>query len=529
MRHRLTIALPAALVLSACRSATPPATPSPVPVPARHAPAPAVIPAPRELALTAGAPFVLDTNTRVTIDAGASAEVERVATQLAAVIGREVARPPVRLAAGEQPGANTIHLALVPSAALGAEGYALQVMPDRALLTAGAGEGLFHGVQTIRQLLPWPVEHRAAIGRTLVLPTLRIADAPRFGWRGAMLDVARHFRTVDEVKRYIDALALYKINRLHLHLSDDQGWRIEVKSWPDLARIGGSTQVGGAGGGYYTQEQFADLVAYAGARYITVVPEIDMPGHTNAALASYPVLNCDDQAPPLYTGIRVGFSTLCVGRDTTYAFVRDVVREIGALAPGPWFHIGGDEVEKLTHVQYRDFIARVDSIVRAAGKVTVGWGEIAPAAIAPTTIVQHWRRDSATVHVARGGRVILSPGTRMYLDMKYDSTTALGLRWAGLVSVRTTYDWDPALLTPGIGEPSILGVEAPLWSETLARYPDVEFMAFPRLAAVAEVGWTAQPARRWDDFRRRLAAHGPRLRALGINFYPSPEIDWLVQ
>ncbi|HEY0995809.1 MAG TPA: family 20 glycosylhydrolase, partial [Gemmatimonadaceae bacterium] len=173
--------------------------------------------------------------------------------------------------------------------------------------------------------------------------------------------------------------------------------------------------------------------------------------------------------------------------------------------------------------------ARVDSIVRAAGKVAIGWGEISPAAISPTTIVQHWRRDSATVHVARGGRVILSPGTRMYLDMKYDSSTVLGLRWAGLVSVRTAYDWDPATLTPGIGEPSILGVEAPLWSETLARFSDVEFMAFPRIAAVAEVGWSAQDARGWDAFRRRLAAHGPRLRALGINFYPSPEIDWLVQ
>ncbi len=527
MRHRLPTALTAALVLSACRPATPPATP--VPVPQRQAPAPALIPAPREMELADGAPFPLDTNTRVTFDADAPAEVERVAAQLAAVIGRERPPAPVRLAASEQPGANTIHVALAANATLGGEGYALQVAADRALLTAAGAQGLFHGVQTIRQLLPWSVEHRAALGRKLALPALRIVDAPRFAWRGAMLDVARHFRTVDEVKQYVDALALYKINRLHLHLSDDQGWRIEVKSWPDLARIGGSSQVGGAGGGYYTQEQFADIVAYAAARYITVVPEIDMPGHTNAALASYPVLNCNDQAPPLYTGTRVGFSALCVDRDTTYAFVRDVVREIGALAPGPWFHMGGDEVEKLTHVQYRDFVARVDSIVRASGKIAIGWGEIAPAAIDPTTIVQHWRRDSAIVHVARGGRVILSPGPRVYLDMKYDSSTALGLRWAGLVSVRSSYDWDPATLTPEISEPSILGVEAPLWAETLARYSDVEFMAFPRIPAVAEVGWSAQPARRWDDFRRRLAAHGPRLRALGINFYPSPEIDWFVQ
>ncbi|HEY0995446.1 MAG TPA: beta-N-acetylhexosaminidase, partial [Gemmatimonadaceae bacterium] len=400
MRHHLALVLPLAILASACRPATPPATPAPVP--ARQLPVQAVIPAPRQVELTDAAPFALDTNTRVTIAADAPAEVERVAAQLAATIGKELPRPPLRLGPGELPGANTIHLALAGNASLGEEGYALQVSGDRALLTATGGAGLFHGVQTIRQLLPWSVEHRGAIGRRLALPTLRIVDVPRFAWRGAMLDVARHFRTVDEVKRYVDALALYKINRLHLHLADDQGWRIEVKSWPDLARIGGSTQVGGAGGGYYTQEQFADLVAYAAARYVTIVPEIDMPGHTNAALASYPVLNCNDQAPPLYTGTRVGFSALCVDRDTTYAFVRDVVREVGALAPGPWFHIGGDEVEKLTHVQYRDFVARVDSIVRAAGKVAIGWGEISPAAISPTTIVQHWRRDSATVHVARG-------------------------------------------------------------------------------------------------------------------------------
>jgi hexosaminidase len=322
-------------------------------------------------------------------------------------------------------------------------------------------------------------------------------------------------------------MALYKLNRLHLHLGDDQGWRIEIKSWPNLAAVGGSTEVGGGAGGFYTQEQYADLVRYAADRFITVVPEIDMPGHTNAALASYAQLNCDGVARSLYTGVEVGFSALCVDKDVTYTFIDDVVREIAALTPGLWFHAGGDEVKSLTAEQYARFIERVQTIVQSHGKQMIGWDEVAAAQLLPTSIVQHWRpKATPETAVAKGARVIMSIASRAYLDMKYDETTPIGLSWAGLVEVEDAYDWDPAAL---MGEPSasaIVGVEAPLWSETVATIHDVEYLAFPRLAAIAEVAWTRRDRRGWSHFRERLGAHGPRLTALGVNFYRSPAIPW---
>jgi len=490
-----------------------------------RAPAHAIIPAPVSVQLTADS-FVVDSGAAIYIDQTASPEVERIARYLAAMLSPFAQPEPRRAAASESPPHGSFRLSIGGGAPEGAESYALTITPDLVALGAREPAGLFRGVQTIRQLLPAGVENRAAVRRRLAMPAGRITDAPRFQWRGAMLDVSRHFLSPEDVKRYIDHMALYKLNRLHLHLADDQGWRIEIRSWPNLARHGGRTEVGGGPGGYYTQAEFADLVAYAESRYIAIVPEIDMPGHTNAALSSYPELNCDDVAPSPYTGIRVGFSALCVQRDTVYEFVSDVVREIGALVPTPWFHIGGDEVERLTDEQYRAFVERVQEIVRSHGKRMIGWGEIVPAALVPETIVQHWKRDSSHVHAARGGSVILSPSPRAYLDMKYDSTTVLGLNWAGYISVRHAYDWDPAAQIAGVPERAILGVEGPLWSETLETIQDFEYMAFPRLAAVAELGWSRQGDRRWDDFAERLGAHGPRMAAMGINFYRSPEIRW---
>ncbi|MFN8581394.1 MAG: beta-N-acetylhexosaminidase [Gemmatimonadaceae bacterium] len=499
-----------------------------------------IVPAPAQAQITPGQFFVVDSATVVVIDQGATADVERIGDMLAGMVsihpanaaprspgvtGPRVARAR-RLASDAAPPAGSLRLVLAPDRqALGAEGYELDVATDRVTLVARDANGLFYGVQTIRQLLPPSVENAGALGRQLRIPAGHIADVPRFTWRGSMLDVSRHFLGADDVKRYIDVMALYKLNRLHLHLSDDQGWRIEIRSWPNLARFGGLTEVGGGVGGFYTQEQFADLVSYARSRFIEVVPEIEMPAHINAALSAYPELNCDG-ATPAYTGIAVGFSALCVQRDTTYRFVDDVVREVSAMIPSPWIHVGGDEVEKLTHEQYKQFIERVQQIVTAHGKQMIGWGEIATANLAPSSIVQHWRNDSAHVHAARGGKVILSPGSRTYLDMKYDSATVLGLKWAGLIDVQHAYDWEPATLRPGVPEHAILGIEGPLWSETLEKLSDYEFMAFPRLLALAEVAWSPAAARGWDQFRWRLGAQGPRLQALGVNFYRAPEVPW---
>jgi hexosaminidase len=410
--------------------------------------------------------------------------------------------------------------------------YELDVTEKVITIRAPQPDGIFHGLQTLRQLLPPAFEYealrpRARTAPPVQIPVMRITDAPRFEWRGAMLDVARHFLTVDEVKRYVDLMALHKLNRLHLHLADDQGWRIEITSWPRLTTHGGSTEVGGGAGGYYTQEQYSDIVRYAADRFITIVPEIDMPGHTNAALASYAELNCDGVARPLYTGIEVGFSALCVDKDVTYKFIDDVVREIAALTPGPYFHIGGDEVKTLTPEQYASFVDRTHAIVTKHGKQMIGWDEITPTKAAASSIIQHWRsKTTLDEAVGRGAKVIMSIADKAYLDMKYDADTPIGLTWAGIVSVQTSYEWDPGTAAAGVPESAVLGVEGPLWAETITNINDYEYLAFPRLAALAEAGWSPQARRTWEDFRVRLGAQGPRWTALGMNFYRSPEIPW---
>ncbi|MEM6782427.1 MAG: family 20 glycosylhydrolase [Bacteroidota bacterium] len=416
---------------------------------------------------------------------------------------------------------------------LGAEGYVLTIDPGRITLAANAPAGWFYASQTLRQLLPPAVEYDAAFPVPLAVPAGRVVDRPRFEWRGVMLDVARHFFGPGDVRRVLDLMALHKLNRLHLHLSDDQGWRIAIPGWPRLTDVGGSTEVGGGPGGFFSLEDYAALVQYAAERSITIVPEIDLPGHTNAALASYAELNCDGVAPPLYTGTSVGFSTVCVEREATYRFVEDVVRTLAETTPGDFFHIGGDEVRELSPEQYATFMARAQAIVARHGKRVIGWDEIAEVDLIPRSIVQVWRPAVAETQaqirdaVEAGATVILSPADRIYLDIKYDASTVLGLTWAGLNSVRDAYDWDPTALLPGVPIAAIEGIEAPLWSETIATRADLEFMAFPRLAGIADLAWSPAEAHDWDAYRQRLGAQAPRWTALGVNFYRSPDVPWV--
>ena len=491
--------------------------------------APALIPVPRQLEPGRGDAFTLGPQTVIFVPDG-DADAQRIGRYLSGVIGLAAGPEPPQVEPTRAGTAGAIHLRIGGTAGGAAEGYELIVEATAVTITAASHAGLFYGVQTLRQLLPAFIEYEAVRSdksRPLRIDPVRIADAPRFEWRGAMLDVSRHFFSVEDVKRYIDLISLYKMNRLHLHLADDQGWRIEITSWPKLTAHGGSTEVGGGPGGFYTQAQYAELVSYAGDRFVTIVPEIDMPGHTNAALASYAELNCDGKARRLYTGIDVGFSALCVDKEVTYRFIDDVVREIAALTPTPYFHVGGDEVKTLTPARYSQFIERVQKIVHSHGKRMVGWDEVAAAALLPTTIVQHWRPDgSPTAAVEKGAKVIMSVANRAYLDMKYDSGTPIGLNWAANIDVRNAYDWDPATVSKGVAERALLGVEAPIWTETLASMREVEFMAFPRLTAIAEIGWSRNDARNWEDFRRRLGAHGPRFSALGINFHREASVPW---
>lgn len=513
----------ATLLLAACTT-----VPSPTPtVPRPVTTGPQLIPAPASLTLNPGPAFELRRGTSIVVD-GTSPEVTAIAQSFAALARPSTGFPLVVSSSPADAAAPNIYLRLAADrAALGEEGYELTVTSSAATLVANRPAGLFRGVQTLRQLLPFELEsHMGASRPDWPIPALTIVDRPRFAWRGAMLDVARHFFTVREVQQYIDLLALYKINVLHLHLSDDQGWRIQINSRPRLTAMGASMEVGGGAGGFYTQQDYRTIVRYAQERYITVVPEIDMPGHTNAALVAYPDLSCSTRPTAPFMGTDVGWSTFCVEKEGTYALVDDIVREISAITPGPYFHIGGDEVEALTHEQYIHFVERVKTIVNRHGKKMIGWEEISKARLDPNTLAQQWKSDSAVAALQYGAKLIMSPAKKVYLDMKYTPSTEIGLTWAGTVEVRDAYDWDPATYMIGVTESNIVGVEAALWSETIRNITAAEYLVMPRLPAVAEVGWTPQQGRDWENFRVRLASHAPRWNILGVNYHRSPQIPW---
>jgi hexosaminidase len=485
----------------------------------------ALLPRPVSVAPARGS-FLLGPDAAIRVRGGAAAMpvAEQLATLLRLATGY---RLPVLAARGAPPRDGIVLALDAGRRDLGAEGYELRVGRDGVALTARRAAGLFYGVQTLRQLLPASVESGRRQPGPWRLPLGTVRDRPRFAWRGAMLDVARHFFPVADVKRFVDLLARYKLNRLHLHLSDDQGWRLQIRSWPRLTRVGGRTEVGGGPGGWYTQRQYANLVAYAAARNVTVVPEIDLPGHTNAALAAYARLNCDGVARTPFTGIDVGFSSLCIRKEATYRFVDDVVGELAALTPGPYLHVGGDEAQATPPADYAYFVERVRRIVRAHGKVPVGWEETARVRLPPGALVQHWRDPTLARRAAEAGaRLIMSPAEKAYLDMKYEPDTPIGLQWAGTTDVRDAYSWDPVRHVAGVAEDDVLGVEAPLWTETAETVADLDYLAFPRLLGHAELAWSPAAGRRWAEYRRRLGAHGPRLRALGVGFHAAPGIPW---
>lgn len=516
MKNQLFLGLCLVLVLS-CTTKTP--TP-------KNLAAESIIPLPSSVEAT-GSSFALTDQTSILLGGDAD-ELKSTAEYLAGLW-----RPTtglaleVKAAAGKAKKGN-ICLHLKPDGAnLGNEGYELTIAEDSITIEAYKPAGIFYGIQTLRQLLPASMESGTPVAGPWEIATGVIRDQPDYAHRGSMLDVARHFFSVDEVKRYIDLLAAYKMNVLHLHLSDDQGWRIEIKSWPKLTEHGGSKEVGGGEGGFYTQEQYADIVKYAQNRFITIIPEIDMPGHTNAALASYAELNCDGKARELYTGTEVGFSTLCVRNEATYQFVGDVIREISALSPGPYFHIGGDESHVTAKDDYIYFVNRVQDTVQAYGKQMIGWDEVANAALKSGSIAQFWdRADNALAAVNKGAKVILSPAKRVYLDMQYDSTTRLGLHWAAYIEVDHSYNWQLETIAPGIGRASIVGMEAPLWTETIDNMNDLEYMVFPRLLGCAEIAWTPAGKRNWEEYKVRLAKQKERLQAMQVDFYASKMVPW---
>lgn len=504
-----------------------------------------IIPQPNSVKAT-GSVFELRRSTSISVTG--SPELMAVATYLKGKLQPSTGFDLNIILSEEKPGTG-IYFKSSADQSLGDEGYTILIEEELITIASLKPAGAFWAAQTIRQLLPANIESPSRQEGVWQIPTGEITDSPLYSYRGAMLDVARHFFSVQDAKRYIDLIAAYKINALHLHLSDDQGWRIEIKSWPNLTTIGGKTEVGGGAGGFYTQQQYKEIVSYAQQRFITVIPEIDMPGHINSALASYGELNggtivpkegrleiaanankvLDSKPKPteLYTGIEVGWSTLRFEKKATFKFVEDVVREISGITPGLYFHVGGDEAQVTKKTEYIKFINRFKEIVEANGKKMIGWEEIAQAEINGEVVVQFWNSPQhALTAVEKGSKLIMSPAHKAYLDMSYDSTSKFGLHWAAYIDVDSAYQWDPATIVNGISKENILGIEAPLWSETISTMDEIEYLLFPRLPGYAEIGWSKTENRNWEEYKVRLGKQGPRFKALGINFYESKKVPW---
>ena len=407
------------------------------------------------------------------------------------------------------------------------EGYRITISEKELLIEASTGKGAFYAVQTLRQLLPSSFEDSTYKKERVKLDLYKIEDKPLYSYRGFMLDVARHFHSVKDVKHMIDLLSIYKINTLHLHLTDDQGWRIEIKSWPNLTVHGSKSSVKNEKGGFYTQDDYKEIQSYATKHKIMVIPEIDIPGHTNAALSSYAELNCDGVATKPYYGTKVGFSSLCVDKDITYKFIDDVFRELSEITTGEYIHIGGDESHSTKKSDYIPFVKRVIGIVKSHNKKVIGWDEIATSDIDSTVIVQFWgKADNAKIAVEKGAKVIMSPSDRIYLDIKYNDSTKIGLTWAGRNPVDDAYNWKVDGYVKGVQTNNILGIEAPLWSETVVTRADMEFLVFPRLIGVAEIAWSKEEDRNWESYNLRLAKQKYRLEALKVNFFKSDKVNW---
>jgi hexosaminidase len=461
---------------------------------------PALVPLPNAVEDLDGS-FLL-TNARFAPGVGTEDVAERIAAEWRAATGLDL---PVDEGA--------IILDIDPD--LGPEAYTIEVGPKLAVLTGGDVAGVYWASQTALQLLQEDDGWR--------LPAVSVQDAPRFAWRGFMIDVARHFFPPADIERQVDLMAAHKLNRLHLHLTDDQGWRIEIQSWPDLTTIGGSTEVGGGEGGWYTQDEYVALVEYAAERQITLVPEIDFPGHSHAALASYAALNESGVAEELYTGAGVISTPLWVDGPATAGFVSDVLGEVAALTPGEWIHVGGDEAVDLTAEEYAPFVESLQATVEAEGKTLIGWDEIGPVELEAPYLVQHWYDlGSAEDAVARGAQMIRSPAESAYFDMVYDDRATYGQVWAGQIDLEAAYSWD--VVPAGLDETEVLGVEGALWAEYIDDQEKMDFMAWPRMVALAEVGWSAEQD--WEGFMERLPAHGERLDAMGVGYYRTPEVRW---
>jgi hexosaminidase len=439
---------------------------------------------------------------------------------------------------------------------LGPEGYELTVTTNSVVIRAPAQAGLFYGVQTLFQLLPPEIYSTNQVENvSWQIPCVEIKDWPRFQWRGFMLDVSRHFFNKSEVETLLDAMAMHKMNVFHWHLTDDHGWRIEIKKYPKLTEVGAwrkeagfvfdpklTTAYGPDGryGGFYTQEDIRDVVKFAAARHITIVPEIEMPGHSTAALSAYPQFSCTGGPfePSTTAGIFNGIYD--PAKEETFQFLADVIAEVAPLFPGKYFHIGGDEVPKDTWHNSADcqalmkreglkneeelqsyFVRRIEKIVEANGHSMIGWSEILQGGLPQNAAVMDWIGGAKEAAIA-GHDVVMTPTAYCYFDFCQSTNQAAEPKaadWGGPLPLNKIYAFEPMPTNvPTELQSFVLGAQGNLWTEQISNFKQAEYMTFPRACALAEVTWSAKDARNWDDFMRRLQVQVRRFDELNINY-----------
>ena len=568
----LVIGIPATLLAVTASAA--PARPAATARPAAAAPALDLVPKPVS-AKTGRGHFMLTRQARIVAAPGAGAAAElSVAGDLAAYLRPATGYPLPTVTGAAHPGDIVLRIGdpgtLKPRDR--AEGYQLDTTPTAASVEAPTAHGLYDGIQTFRQLLPAWINSPAVMPGPWAAPVVSITDYPRYSYRGLLLDIARHYESPAAVEELIGQVAAYKIDVLHLHLSDDQGFRLAINGFPRLTSIGSRGSVGTDGrlvdpGGFWTQAEYKAVVADAAAHFITVVPEVDSPGHNNAIIMAeyndtanpaFPVsphgINCGADNPPHWDYTEdVGYSALCPGNQDTWAIMTAIIGQLTAITPGPYYDLGGDEVPAslLAAPQYAAFVNKEAGIVAGHGKTVMGWADIAGKGTRPPagSVAEYWQpaggSSPGTVTgreaVAKHMKIVMAPANHTYLDQKYEVSArssvppSLGMNWACPrgCDVSSAYNWNPGGFVTGVTDRNVIGVEGAMWGETVATLANADYMVFPRLLALAEVAWSA-PAHRtasspaYRDFLGRLAAQGARLQVAGVNFYPSTEVPWVL-